>query len=104
MQRSVQSRALSDFRVRPPFFTLNKVIRSDVRVVNDVLREITAVLKRLYRCDDIDLAVLAIGEALSNALVHGNRCDPDKTIAICVALKDEGGLFVSVFSRSLLSA
>jgi serine/threonine-protein kinase RsbW len=29
-------------------------------------------------------------------LVHGNCCDAEKTIAICVALKEDGVLFVSV--------
>jgi serine/threonine-protein kinase RsbW len=96
MRRSDQSLAVGDFQAHSPVFTLDKVIRSDARAVDDVVQEIRAVLKRLGWCDDIDLVVLAIGEALSNALVHGNRCDPEKTIAICVALKDDGGLFVSV--------
>jgi len=82
--------------IRPPAFTLDKVIRSDARIVDDVVREIATVLKRLDWCDDIDLVVLAIGEALSNALVHGNRYDREKPISIFVALKDDGSLFVSV--------
>ena len=96
MQRSDQSRGLGDFQVRLPVFTLDKAIRSDVKVVDDVVREITGVLKHLESYDDIDLVVLAIREALTNALVHGNRCDPEKTIAISVALEGDGGLFVSV--------
>jgi serine/threonine-protein kinase RsbW len=96
MQRSDQSRGLSDFQVRSPVFTLDKVIRSDAWVVNDTVRDITAVLKCLDWCDDIDLVVLAIQEALTNALVHGNRCDPEKTITISVSIRDDGGLFVSV--------
>ena len=96
MRRSDQSRRLGDFQVRPPVFTLDKVIRSDARAIDDVVREIAAILKRLDWCDDIDLVVLAIREALSNALVHGNCCDPAKTIAICVVLKKDGVLFVSV--------
>lgn len=96
MQRSNQYRGLGDFQVRLPVFTLDKVIHSDVEVVNDVVREIAALLKHLDWCDDVDLVVLAIREALINALLHGNRCDPEKTIAISVALKDDGGLFVSV--------
>jgi serine/threonine-protein kinase RsbW len=96
MQPSDQSRGWSDFWIRPPVFTLDKVIRSDARAIDDVVQEITAVLKRLDWCDDIDLVVLAIREALSNALLHGNRCDPEKTITISVALKNDGSLFVSV--------
>jgi serine/threonine-protein kinase RsbW len=96
MQRSDQSRGLGDFQVGPTVFTLDKVIRSDARAVDDLVGEITGVLKRLDWCDDIDLVDLAIREAVTNALVHGNRCDPEKTITISVALKDDGGLFVSV--------
>jgi anti-sigma regulatory factor (Ser/Thr protein kinase) len=95
MRRTDQSRGLGDFRV-PSVFALNKVIRSDTRVVDDVVGEITAVLRRLDWGDDIYLVVFAIREALSNALVHGNHGDPDKTITIFVALKRDGDLFVSV--------
>jgi serine/threonine-protein kinase RsbW len=96
MRRSDQSLAVGDFQVHSAVFTLDKVIRSDSRVVDETASEITMALKRLDRFDDAEPVALAIREALSNALVHGNRCDPEKTIAICVALKDDGGLFVSV--------
>jgi serine/threonine-protein kinase RsbW len=96
MRRSDQSLAVGDFQVHSPVFTLDKVIRSDPRVVDETASEITMALKRLDGFDDAEPVALAIREALSNALVHGNRCDPEKTIAICVALKDDGGLFVSV--------
>jgi serine/threonine-protein kinase RsbW len=96
MRRSDQSLAVGDFQVHLPVFTLDKVIRSDSRIVDETASEITMALKRLDTFDDAEPVALAIREALSNALVHGNRCDPEKTIAICVALKDDGSLFVSV--------
>ena len=82
--------------IRPPVFTLEKVIRSDARTVDDVVREIKAVLKRLDSCDDVELIAVAIREALSNALIHGNRYDVEKPITISVTIKDDGSLFVSV--------
>lgn len=96
MRCSDQSLSLSDFRVRPPVLTLDKVIRSDAKAVDDVLQEITAVLKRLDWFDDSELVVLAIGEALTNALVHGNRYDREKSICVSLALTGDGGLLVSV--------
>ena len=96
MRRSDQSLGLSDFQIRPPVFTLDRIIRSDSRAIDDVVREITAALKRRDWCDDIDLVALAIREALNNAQVHGNCCDAERTIAICVVLKEDGVLFVSV--------
>jgi serine/threonine-protein kinase RsbW len=96
MPRSDQFRALSDFQSRQPVFTLDRVLRSDLVVLDDAVREITAVLKRLDWCDDIELVALAIQEALANALIHGNRYHPDKTISISLTLNDDGSLFVSV--------
>ena len=96
MQRSNQCLRPSDSQIPVPIFKLDKVIRSDTRAIDHAIREITAVLKRLYSCDDIDLVVLAIQEALNNALFHGNRCDSGKTIAISVSVGDHGALFVSI--------
>ncbi len=79
MQRRKDS-LTGDFQVHSPVFTLEKVIRSNPRVVDETAREITLALKHLDRFDDAELVALAIREALSNALVHGNRCDPEKTI------------------------
>jgi serine/threonine-protein kinase RsbW len=87
---------VSDFQFHPPVFTLDKVLPSDPKVLDEAVREITAVLKRLDWCDDVDLVALAIQEALANALVHGNGYDPEKTISVFIALNDDGSLFVSV--------
>jgi serine/threonine-protein kinase RsbW len=71
-------------------------MRSDPIALDDAVSEITAVLKRLDWCDDIDLVALAIQEALMNALVHGNHYDPEKTISLSLALQGDDDLFVSV--------
>ena len=101
MRCSDQSVGVSDFQIRPPVFTLNKVIRSDAKVVDDVVREITAALKHLDCADDVDLVVLAIGEALTNALVHGNGYDPGKNITIFVSLNGDGSVFASIKDSGL---
>jgi serine/threonine-protein kinase RsbW len=96
MSHSDQSIPVGDFQVHSPSFTLDKVIRSNPRVVDETASEITLVLKRLHRFDDAEPVALAIREALSNALVHGNHCDPEKTISISVALNGDGSVFASV--------
>jgi serine/threonine-protein kinase RsbW len=96
MSHSDQSIPVGDFQVHSPPFTLDKVIRSDPRVVDETASEITLALKRLQRFDDAEPVALAIREALSNALVHGNHCDPEKTISISVALNGDGSVFASV--------
>lgn len=95
MQRLYESAGVSDFQIRPPILLVNRVIHSDPRLVDETVQEITAILNRLDWFDDIDLVALTIQEALTNALVHGNRCDPEKTISISVSLNG-ASLFVSV--------
>jgi serine/threonine-protein kinase RsbW len=86
----------ADFQLDSPVLTFNKVIRSDPKVVDETAREITLVLKRLDSFDDAELVALAIREALGNALVHGNRRNPEKTISISVALNGDGTVFASI--------
>jgi serine/threonine-protein kinase RsbW len=45
---------------------------------------------------DIDLFILAIREALANALVHGNRWEPEKTITTHISVSHDGSLFASI--------
>src|SRR5690242_3716475 len=95
MQRLYESAGVSDFQVRVPILLVDRVILSDPRLVDETVQEITAILNRLDWFDDIDLVALTIQEALTNALVHGNRCDPEKTIGISISLNG-ASLFVSV--------
>ena len=95
MQRLYESAGVSDFQVHLPILNVHKVIRSDPRLVDETIQEMTAVLNRFDWFDDIELVALTIQEALTNALVHGNRCDPEKTISISMSLND-ASLFVSV--------
>jgi serine/threonine-protein kinase RsbW len=84
------------FRSSRQYSLLIKSFRSDPRVVDETASEITMALKRLDRFDDVEPVALAIREALSNALVHGNRCDPEKTIRISVALYGDGSVFANI--------
>jgi serine/threonine-protein kinase RsbW len=53
-------------------------------------------LNRVVCWEDIDKVGVAIGEALANALVHGNHCDPRKKVCISIALNENCDLLVSV--------
>jgi serine/threonine-protein kinase RsbW len=81
-------------------FRFTKVIPSDPTLVDDAVREITAVLDGIACWDDFDTDVEMIGlvvqEALANAIVHGNHCDPEKTVRISVAVNENSDLLVSV--------
>ncbi len=56
-----------------------KVIPSDPALLDDAVEEITAGLSGTAHWRDVEDIALAVGEALANAIVHGNRCDPEKT-------------------------
>src|SRR5277367_3553497 len=86
----------SDFRVRKLAFHLDKAIPSDPRLLDDAVEEITARLSRTAHWRDVEDIGLVVGEALANAIVHGNRCDPEKTVHVVVAVNEEGDLLVSV--------
>jgi serine/threonine-protein kinase RsbW len=53
-------------------------------------------LNRVVCWEDSDNIGIAIGEALANAIVHGNHCDPRKKVRISVALNENCDLLVSV--------
>jgi serine/threonine-protein kinase RsbW len=91
---------VSDFQVRNIVFRFTKVIPSDPMLVDDAVTEITAVLDGIACWDDFETDVEMIGlvvqEALANAIVHGNHCDPEKTVRISVAVNENCDLLVSV--------
>jgi serine/threonine-protein kinase RsbW len=58
--------------------------------------EITAALGHTAHWRDAGDIGLVIGEALANAIIHGNRCDPEKTVHVVVAVNEHGDLLVSV--------
>jgi serine/threonine-protein kinase RsbW len=45
---------------------------------------------------DLDDLRLALAEALSNAVIHGNREDPDKTVGICAGCDGQSQLLIAV--------
>jgi serine/threonine-protein kinase RsbW len=86
----------SDFRVGKPEFHLDKVIPSNPSLLDDAVEEITAGLRRTAHWRDVEDIGLVVGEALANAIIHGNRCDPGKTVHVVVAVNEHGDLLVSV--------
>jgi serine/threonine-protein kinase RsbW len=60
------------------------------------VQEITAALDRAVRWGGVEAIGLVVREALANAIVHGNYCDPEKTVRIVVAVNEHGDLLVSV--------
>lgn len=91
-----QSSRVSCFQLRHPVLRLDKLIPSDLKFLDGAISEITAALDHMACWDDVETIGLAVGEALANAMVHGNHCDPQKTVRISVAIDETCGLLVSV--------
>jgi serine/threonine-protein kinase RsbW len=95
-----QSPDVSDFQDLRLLPHLDKVIPSDWRLLDDTVREITAAIDRTACWSDVETDIetigLAVREALANAIVHGNHCDPEKTVRIFVAVNENCDLLMSV--------
>src|SRR5437870_13099861 len=76
--------------------TIDKVIPSDLRLLDDSVAEIVTLIKRVACWDDVENIDLALHEALANAMIHGNGCDSSKPVRVSVALEENRGLLVGV--------
>jgi hypothetical protein len=87
---------VNDFQNRQFLLHLDKVIPSDPTLLDDAVKEITAALDCTACWDDADIIGLVVQEALANAIVHGNHCDPETMVRICVAVNENCDLLVTV--------
>jgi hypothetical protein len=85
-----------EFQVEKLLLSHDKVILSDPTLLDDAVAEITAAIDRTACCDDVEGIGLAVREALANAIVHGNHCEPQKTVRVSVAVLDNCHLLVIV--------
>jgi serine/threonine-protein kinase RsbW len=87
---------LSDFQVPQLVLRFDRVIPSDLSLLESTVDEITTRIECTARCEDTESIGLAVREALINAMVHGNHCDPEKTVRVSVAVNDECDLLIIV--------
>ena len=78
----------ASWRTQAPELALSlaKVIPSDLSLLDGTVAAITAAIDRTACWEDPEVIGLAVREALVNAIVHGNHCEPQKTVRISVAL------------------
>jgi serine/threonine-protein kinase RsbW len=64
-------------------------IPSEIKYLERVYDLVVKVLEGLPTTDSIkDRLILAVNEAVTNSLIHGNRNDPSKTIALIFKMND----------------
>jgi len=76
---------------------LSVKLRAEHSAVDEVVRSVMEVVRNAGctpgREDDVELA---LAEALANAVVHGAKSDPSKTVECDVACNNQGGVWIVV--------
>jgi serine/threonine-protein kinase RsbW len=76
---------------------LDVTLPAQREAVDPVVQQIMAEVRKAHfvsgKADDIELA---LSEALANAVVHGCKCDPSKTVECCLVGNDKRGLVIVV--------
>ena len=96
---------MSEFKLVPPpcemkrdelLLNLDLVLPSKVEVVNDVVESFRQMLEVVGCGTDLRGSDLALHEALTNAIIHGNRSSCEKAVRVCVALRKDCSLDIQV--------
>ena len=85
-----------DFQVPQLVLSLDREIPSDLSLLDGAVAEITAAIGRTSCWEDTESIDLATQEALTNAIVHGNHCDPTKTTRVSVSVNEDCDLLIVV--------
>jgi serine/threonine-protein kinase RsbW len=91
-----QSPFFGDDHIQKLSVFFNRVIPSDPRVLDDAVEEITRVIDGTTFWGDVEGIVLAVREALANAIVHGNHSNPEKPVEIAVAVDESCDLVIII--------
>ena len=91
-----RSPRIGDSRMQKLLLFLDRVIPSDPRFLDGAVREIAEAVDGTGYWGDVEGIGLAVREALANAIIHGNRCDPEKTVGISVAVNENCDLLIIV--------
>ena len=90
---------LSDYDFDPEKLTLRLqvTLAADKSAIDAVVQQVMDTIRQA-KCADgkVDAIELALNEALANAVVHGAKEDPSKTIECVVACDEERGMIIVV--------
>ena len=75
---------------------LDEVFPSVVDMIDRVIGKIMGLIERSHCWDDTDNLDLVLREALANAIIHGNRSNPQMSVRICVALQADCRMLIVV--------
>src|SRR6267154_756482 len=108
---SDQSFPEKDFDPAKLALVLRVTLSADRNAVDPVVQEVMAVVRQMKGAEGKEDAIeLSLQEALANAVIHGAKEDPTKTVECVVSSDDERGILIVVrdpgagFSPEAISA
>ena len=94
---SEQSLPEKDFDPDKLALILRVTLSADRNAVDPVVQEVMAVVRKMQGVEGKEDAIeLALQEALANAVIHGAKEDPTKTVECLVNTDDERGILIVV--------
>jgi serine/threonine-protein kinase RsbW len=94
---SAQSLPGKDFDPDKLHLILRVTLSADRNAVDPVVQEVMAVVRETKTVDGKEDAIeLALQEALANAVIHGAKEDPTKTVECLVSSDEERGILIVV--------
>ena len=85
-----------EFDVDKLVIKLDETIPSVVSMIDTVIGKIMGLIEQSHCWDEAESLDLVLREALANAIIHGNRSDPGKSVRICVALQADCRMLIVV--------
>jgi serine/threonine-protein kinase RsbW len=86
-----------DFDPEKLALILRVTLSADRKAVDPVVQEVMAVVRQMNGVDGKEDAIeLALQEALANAVIHGAKEDPSKTVECLVSSDQEAGILIIV--------
>jgi len=76
--------------------SFDRVIPSDLSLLDGAVAEITSAIDRAVWCEDIERIGLAVRRAIAKAIVHRNQYDPARALRASVSVNDDDALLVVV--------
>ncbi|MGA8622374.1 MAG: ATP-binding protein [Candidatus Sulfotelmatobacter sp.] len=94
---SEQSLPEKDFDPDKLHLILRVTLSADRNAVDPVVQEVMAVVRQMKGIDGKEDAIeLSLTEALANAVIHGAKEDPSKTVECLVSSDEERGILIVV--------
>jgi serine/threonine-protein kinase RsbW len=80
-----------------PFVELRQSFPSHIQAISPFVEQLMHFIAKCQNSEDNDLDVeIALRKALANAVVHGNREDPEKRVYVACRCASDGGVSITV--------